>query len=74
MTTIEQIMIDQIPIAGGWICPRCINHRGGISCIKGYFISAEGCNTSNCQSFVDKDIQHILCPHCQQWIAVMKDK
>jgi len=37
-----------------FVCRRCRNWRGGVNCVLGYFVSAEGVNTSDCASFVEE--------------------
>jgi hypothetical protein len=37
--------------AGEFICRRCRNWGGGISCARNCFITAKGCNTEGCEFF-----------------------
>ena len=70
MTSIQQIMIDQSPTPGGWICPQCKHHRGGIDCAKGFVIIVDGGNTRGCWGFEENGM--VWCPNCLQWIAEAK--
>lgn len=49
--TVNQVMAEQYPIPGGWICPDCRHHAGGLNCSLGVFISFTGANMSNCWGF-----------------------
>lgn len=57
-STILDVMAWQYPVPGGWICPKCIYHRGGVICAKNVFISCVGANLSGCRFFIEG------CRHC----------
>jgi hypothetical protein len=52
--TIDEIILEQTPTADGWICPKCVYHKGGCGCSKGVFIAFVGANTSRCQFFHER--------------------
>jgi hypothetical protein len=37
--------------AGGWVCPDCWNHEGGVKCKRNVFISFNGAFTKGCIFF-----------------------
>lgn len=49
--TVENAIWRQQPIPGGWVCPECVHHAGGIGCDRGVFISFVGANMKGCRGF-----------------------
>jgi hypothetical protein len=50
-STLIEVVQRQAPIAGGWICPMCKNHKGGVGCEANVFIAFVGANMSGCQLY-----------------------
>ena len=50
LKTLEEAIRDQSR-TGGWVCPRCRNHKGGVACKMNVFIAFTGAYTKNCFAF-----------------------
>ena len=59
---LSQVIAEQ-SYAGGWICPDCKFHKGGLGCNKNMFISFVGCWTKGCVLFEDKNCNQIINLH-----------
>jgi len=51
MVELKDVMEQQNPIPGGWICPTCRNHKGGLNCEKNVFICWVGANMTGCRYY-----------------------
>ena len=49
--TIEEVIIQQTPIIGGFICEHCKCYRGKMKCDRNIFIAFVGANMSDCWGY-----------------------
>jgi hypothetical protein len=46
--TMNEVILLQMPVPGGWICPGCEHHRSNLICKRNVLITAVGANLSGC--------------------------
>jgi len=49
--TVEDALIQQAPIIGGFICEHCKHYQGKMKCDRNIFISCVGANMSHCWGY-----------------------
>jgi hypothetical protein len=61
--TIDDEIIEQSPIPGGWICEQCVHYIGPMKCEFNIFIAFVGANMKKCRLYE----QGRECKHCHKF-------